>query len=37
MIAGSVLVAVVSHEPQKAAERYKRALDMGKALDVPGL
>jgi hypothetical protein len=37
MIAGSVLVAVVCHEPQKAAERYKRALQMGKALDVPGL
>jgi hypothetical protein len=36
MIAGSVLVAVVSHEPQKATERYKRALAMGKALDVPG-
>jgi hypothetical protein len=33
MIAGTVLVAVVGHEPQKAAERYKRALAMGKELD----
>ena len=34
MIAGSVMVAVVSYEPQKAAERYKRALAIGKALDI---
>jgi hypothetical protein len=27
---------VVSFEPQKAAERYKRALKLGKALDSPG-
>lgn len=37
MIAGSVLVAVVSHEPQKATERYKRAIKMGKELDRPGM
>ena len=36
MIAGGVQAAVVSFEPQKAKERYKRALDMGKKLDVPG-
>jgi hypothetical protein len=35
MIAGSVLVAVVSHEPQKSTERYKQALKLGKALDGP--
>jgi hypothetical protein len=35
-IAGAVQVAVVSHEPQKANERYKKALTLGKALDVPG-
>jgi hypothetical protein len=35
MIAGSVVVAVVSHEPQKATERYKRALAMGKEMDGP--
>jgi hypothetical protein len=33
MIAGCVLVVVVSHEPQKANERYKKALALGKALD----
>jgi hypothetical protein len=33
MIAGSVQVTVVSHEPVKANERYKKALKMGKALD----
>jgi hypothetical protein len=37
MIAGTVQVVVVSHEPQKATERYKRALAMGKALDRPGV
>jgi hypothetical protein len=36
MIAGSVLIAVLGHEPEKAAERYKRALAMGKELDRPG-
>lgn len=36
MIAGGVLVVVVSHEPQKANERYKKALAMGKKLDVAG-
>lgn len=36
MIAGAVLVIVVSHEPQKANERYKKALALGKALDAPG-
>ena len=36
MIAGSILVAVVSHEPQKATERYKRAIAMGKDLDQGG-
>jgi hypothetical protein len=36
MIAGSVLVAVVSYEPAKANERYKKALAKGKALDLPG-
>jgi hypothetical protein len=35
LIAGSVLVAVVSYEPQKANERYKRALAKGKELDKP--
>ena len=35
MIAGSILVVVVSHEPQKANERYKQALKMGKLLDGP--
>jgi len=35
MIAGSVLVAVVSYEPQKAKERYQQALKMGKELDAP--
>jgi hypothetical protein len=29
-IAGSVQVAVVSHEPSKAKERYKKALALGK-------
>jgi len=33
MIAGSVQVTVVSHEPAKANERYKQALKIGKALD----
>jgi hypothetical protein len=33
MIVGSIVVAVVSHEPEKATERYKRALAMGKDLD----
>jgi len=33
MVAGSVIVTVVGHEPQKANERYKRALAMGKELD----
>jgi hypothetical protein len=33
MIAGSVQIAVVSHLPAKAAERYERALAVGKALD----
>lgn len=32
-IAGSVLVVVVSHEPQKAKERYQQALKLGKTLD----
>jgi hypothetical protein len=36
MIAGSVVIAVVSYMPEKAAERYKRALAMGRALDQPG-
>ena len=36
LIAGTVLVVVVSFELQKAAERYKRALKLGKALDSPG-
>jgi hypothetical protein len=36
LIAGSVVVAVVSHEPQNAAERYKHALKMGKEMDAPG-
>ena len=31
MIAGSIIVAVVSHEPEKAGERYKRALAMAKS------
>ena len=31
LIAGSVQVAVVSYEPQKAKERYQRALAKGKA------
>jgi hypothetical protein len=35
MIAGSILVAVVSHAPEKANERYKQALAMGKAMDQP--
>ena len=29
-ISGSVLVVVMSHEPQKATERYKRVLKLGK-------
>ncbi|MGO9258639.1 MAG: DUF6931 family protein [Bryobacteraceae bacterium] len=36
MIAGSIVTAVVSHMPEKAAERYQRALAMGRALDQPG-
>ena len=36
MIAGSVLVAVLGHEPEKATERYQRALAMGKELDQTG-
>ena len=36
MVAGSVIVTVVSHEPQHANDRYKRALAMGKELDQPG-
>jgi hypothetical protein len=36
LIVGSILVAVLGHEPEKAAERYKRALAMGKELDRPG-
>jgi hypothetical protein len=36
MIAASVLVVAVSHEPQKAKERYKRALKLGKDFDQPG-
>ena len=32
-IAGSVLVVVVSHEPEKAKERYQQALKLGKTLD----
>jgi hypothetical protein len=36
MIAASVLVAVVSHEPQKSKERYKKALALGKKLDGAG-
>jgi hypothetical protein len=35
LIAGSVQVAVVSNEPQKAKERYQQALKMGKELDAP--
>jgi hypothetical protein len=37
LIAGSILVTVVSHEPHKAKERYKQALTMGKELDVAGI
>ena len=33
MIAGSVEVSVLSYEPAKAAERYKRAVALGRALD----
>ena len=33
IISGSIVVTVVSHEPQKANERYKQALKLGKALD----
>jgi hypothetical protein len=33
MIAGSILVIVVSYEAQKAKERYKKALAIGKLLD----
>jgi hypothetical protein len=36
MIASSVLVAVVSHNPQKSTERYKKALALGKKLDGGG-
>jgi hypothetical protein len=36
MVAGAILIVVVSHEPQKATDRYKQALKMGKALDGAG-
>jgi hypothetical protein len=36
LIAGTVQVAVVSFQPQKAKERYQLALTKGKALDQPG-
>lgn len=36
LIAGSVRIAVISYTPEKADERYKRALAMGRALDQPG-
>jgi hypothetical protein len=35
MIAGGVQIAVVSYQPEKAPERYKRALAIGKELDKP--
>jgi hypothetical protein len=35
MIAGSIVIAVVSHQPEKAPERYQRALALGKELDQP--
>jgi len=36
MVAGSIVVAVVSYDPKNAQDRYKKALTMGKALDQPG-
>ena len=33
MAAGSIMMAVVSHIPEHAAERYRQALTMGRALD----
>ena len=36
LIAGSILVSVVGDQPDKSAERYQRALAMGKTLDQPG-
>jgi hypothetical protein len=35
MIVGSILAAVLSYAPEKAPERYKRALAMGRELDQP--
>jgi len=35
MIASTIPIVVMSYEPQKATERYKQALKMGKALDGP--
>ena len=36
LIAGAVTIAVVGHEAQHAVDRYKKALAIGKMLDVPG-
>ncbi|MEI9971807.1 MAG: hypothetical protein WDO73_06975 [Ignavibacteriota bacterium] len=36
MIAGAILVVVISHDPQKAKERYQQALKLGKTFDRPG-
>ena len=36
MVAGSIVVAVVSYDAQNAKDRYKKALAMGKAFDQPG-
>jgi hypothetical protein len=36
LIAGSVQIAVVSYTPEKANERYQKALAMGKAMDGAG-
>ncbi len=30
LVAGSILIAVVSHAPEKATEKYRRALDIGR-------
>lgn len=32
LVAGSILMAVVSHAPEKATEKYRRALDIGRDL-----
>jgi hypothetical protein len=36
LISASVSVAVLSYDPAKAKERYKKALALGKTLDQPG-